>query len=333
MEHIRQRFSKISPRNSFIADRQEDAQESLLGEDIDAFRKSKHDSDISLRLKLSDSNNDLQEPDDPELMNNERPNEDDDIFSQDDPPNRGQTVFEVISTETVKEGRTSFVLYKILLTRSGVVDDTPCVIQRRYSDFEKLHSSLKKHYPTIMKQVSFPKKVFSGNFTPETIATRSRSFEQFLGHLYSIDTIRFCNLFKEFFYAQDLGDAYRYLSEESYFKATSLFLKVMPAQEMIVGEFGMDVGATACALTASYMKLDEKEIALKYGLLALRCLKTSENSSLYVPLLNTCVHLCWVLGRDKQTLETKLFQLVPKETNIPELLDLILEERRTDETS
>lgn len=70
MEHIRQRFSKISPRNSFIADRQEDAQESLLGEDIDAFRKSKHDSDISLRLKLSDSNNDLQEPDDPELMNN-----------------------------------------------------------------------------------------------------------------------------------------------------------------------------------------------------------------------------------------------------------------------
>ena len=63
MEQIKQRFSKNSPRSSFLNDRQEDVQESFLAEDSDAFtgfRKSKNDaddteSDITLRLKLSDS--------------------------------------------------------------------------------------------------------------------------------------------------------------------------------------------------------------------------------------------------------------------------------------
>lgn len=59
MEQIKQRFSRNTPRNSFLTDRQEDAQESLLAEDVDAFRESKHDSDITLRLKLSDSANDF----------------------------------------------------------------------------------------------------------------------------------------------------------------------------------------------------------------------------------------------------------------------------------
>ena len=36
--------------------------------------------------------------------------DDNDIFSEEQPPNRGQTAFEVISTDTVKEGRTSFVV-------------------------------------------------------------------------------------------------------------------------------------------------------------------------------------------------------------------------------
>ena len=215
-----------------------------------------------------------------------------------------------------------------MLTRSGVVDDAPCLIQRRYSDFEKLYVGLKKQYPHIMDQVAFPRKHFRGNFTPETIARRSRSFEQILGHLYLIDTIRFCNLFKEFFYAQDLKDAYGHLSEGSYFKAVSLFLKVIPAQERIMGEYSEDVGATLCSVTVCYRKLDEKELALRYGLSGLKCLKNSKNIALYISLLSSCVHLSWVLGREKQTLETKLFELVPKEKNIPDLFDVILEQKQ-----
>ena len=36
--------------------------------------------------------------------------DDNDIFAEDEPRNKGQTVFEVISTETVREGRTSYVV-------------------------------------------------------------------------------------------------------------------------------------------------------------------------------------------------------------------------------
>ena len=71
MEHLKQRFSKNSPRSSFLNDRPEDSQESFLAEDSDAFtgfRKSKTDADtdsksektdITLRLKLSDSLDDI----------------------------------------------------------------------------------------------------------------------------------------------------------------------------------------------------------------------------------------------------------------------------------
>ena len=179
-----------------------------------------------------------------------------------------------------------------------------------------------------MSQVSFPKKRFTGNFTPETIARRSRSFEQFLGHLYSVDTLRFGSLFKEFFYSQDIDDAYKLLSEGSYFKAVSLFQKIVPAQERIMGEHSSDVGATLCAITVSYLKLDEKDLSLQYGISAIKCLHTSENKSLYISLLNTCIHLCWVLGKDKQSLETRLAELVPRETTISDLLDVIMEQWR-----
>ena len=68
MEQIKQRFSRNSPRNSFLTDRQEDVQESLLAEDVDAFRESKHNS--TLRLKLSDSANDFPEAVQKETMEN-----------------------------------------------------------------------------------------------------------------------------------------------------------------------------------------------------------------------------------------------------------------------
>lgn len=154
-----------------------------------------------------------------------------------------------------------------------------------------------------------------------------------MGHLYLIDTVRFSYLFKEFFYAQDLEDAYKYLLEGSYFKAVSLFLKIIPAQERIMGEYSEDVGATLCSVTVCYLKLDEKDLALKYGLSGLKCLRTCENSALYISLLNTCVYLCWILRKDKQNLETKLSQLVPKESNIPDLLDVIQEQRKTNQAS
>ena len=68
MEQIKQRFSRNSPRNSFLTDRQEDAQESLLAEDLDAFRECKHNS--TLRLKLSESANDFPDEVQKETLEN-----------------------------------------------------------------------------------------------------------------------------------------------------------------------------------------------------------------------------------------------------------------------
>ena len=179
-----------------------------------------------------------------------------------------------------------------------------------------------------MDQVSFPKKHILGNFKPETIARRSRSFEQYLSHLYSLDTLRFCDLFKEFFYGQDLEEAYTLLSEGCYLKAITLFQKLMLAQARIVGDFSKDIGATTCAIMVCYLKLDEKDVALKQGFLALKCLRTDEKSVLFLSLLNSCIHLCWLLGKERDQLEKKLSELVIEEADvIPDLIDAVLKQR------
>jgi PX domain len=81
-------------------------------------------------------------------------------------------------------------VYTILIIRSAAVDNAPAKINRRYSDVSRLHNSLRRTFPTLMRDIRLPPKQLSGNYKPETIARRSRAFEQYLGHVFSIDALR-----------------------------------------------------------------------------------------------------------------------------------------------
>ncbi|XP_045192015.2 sorting nexin-20-like [Mercenaria mercenaria] len=323
MEKIKQRFSKSTALENVLSDRHIDAQEQELADDTDAFTSSSElEVDISLRLKLSESTNSVNQKSNCETEDVETR----EMYVPDldtENPMNGQTVFEIISTDTIKDGHSNFVIYRILLTKSSIVDRNPVVIERRYSDFQQLHLDLSKHFKEHMEAISFPKKRLFGNFTPKTIAKRSRAFEQYLTHLYSIDEIRFSHTFLEFFYLTDLKEAYNCLLDVEYEKAIACFQKVLLIQEKILGFLNLTIGKTLCALVSCCQTVEDNMMGLKYGRQALKCYTNHEDNKYYLPLLQSCVHLSWKTGEDKEKLEEILNQKRRDSKDLPSLLSVV----------
>lgn len=123
------------------------------------------------------------------------------------PAGRRQTdslLFEVTDASVVQDGSSKYVLYTVHVIQSGGSDKTPAIITRRYSDFQRLHATLRRNHGDQMERVCFPRKKLRRNFTAETIAKRSRAFEQYLSHLCSLSALRGALCVRQFFYLSDL---------------------------------------------------------------------------------------------------------------------------------
>ena len=215
-------------------------------------------------------------------------------------------------------------VYRVLLTRSSLVDTDPCIVEKRYSEFEKLHADLKRAFGKMMDDVAFPKKRLIGNFTPKTIGKRSRAFEQYLTHLYSLDEIRFSQTFLHFFFSSNLDTAHEYLLSDNFSEAVSVLQKVLQIQERIIGYNSTHIGNTLCCLAVSCQASEKEDLALAYGLKALKCFKDKEDSKYYLPLLHTCIHLSWKLGKDKKELEERMSKHKRDSRELPSLRSVVV---------
>lgn len=113
-------------------------------------------------------------------------------------------LFEVTDASVVQDSSSKYVLYTIHVIQSGGSDKTPAIITRRYSDFQRLHATLRRNHGDQMERVCFPRKKLRRNFTAETIAKRSRAFEQYLSHLCSLTALTGALCVRQFFFLPDL---------------------------------------------------------------------------------------------------------------------------------
>ncbi|XP_059175754.1 sorting nexin-21-like [Physella acuta] len=230
--------------------------------------------------------------------------------------------FEVISAEVVKEGRSGHVIYSILINpHKETLRTAQTIVRRRYSDFEILHQQLKKKFPSIMANVSFPRKVLTGNFTSETIAKRSTAFEQYLAHLFSYFEIRYCSDFMFFFVQDDFANGVHNFMEKDYVKATSYFEKTLPILERICGDSHPHVFNCLCGLVISYLNMEKYAVAEACAEVALKCSGAVDDETM-ASLMLTTIRLCWTLGKDKQELEKKLQALRAKGVDVNGVKDL-----------
>lgn len=160
-----------------------------------------------------------------------------------------------------------------------------------------------------MENVSFPGKLLLGNFKNETIARRSRAFEQYLTHLFSIHQVRFSPPFTEFFYDEDMRDGFTSMENEHYSDAIAILEKCLPVQEKLQGDWHPDVISTLCRLVICYHAIDKIDMSLKYADSALLCLGNNVSDRHYLPLLTHDIYLHWMLHKDKTHLEAKLVEL------------------------
>ncbi|NXX88750.1 SNX20 protein, partial [Centropus bengalensis] len=215
-------------------------------------------------------------------------------------------LFEIPSTRTVEHHLSKYVMYKIIILQTGSFDSNKSVIERRYSDFEKLHRNLLEEFSEEMEDVTFPRKILTGNFTAEVINERKLAFKDYLRLLYSMKYIRRSKKFIDFLTRPELQEAYGCLRGGQYTKALEILLEVIGLQERLMRGNPVSIVPTLCAIVVCYKDLEDPENAFEFGEKALSHLRRCTNHRYYIPLLETMITLAYELGKDFLSLQEKL---------------------------
>ncbi|XP_047222202.1 sorting nexin-21 [Girardinichthys multiradiatus] len=265
-------------------------------------------------------------------------------------------LFEVTDASVVQDGASKYVLYTIHVIQSGGSDKTPAVITHRYSDFQRLHATLRRNYGDQMERVSFPRKKLRRNFTAETIAKRSRAFEQYLSHLCSLPVLRGALSLRQFFYLRDLQAGQLLIRAGRFQEALGPLLNAKRLQHKLGWASYHDNETqppspasshwffTLVGLSCCFQEVEQLEEAQEHCEHALRMLipsktQTGDNrllpppdkplplqpdadapQSLLQPLLKAVIRLSWQTGRDKQRWEQHLQQLELQQAGLDEHL-------------
>ncbi|XP_057686721.1 sorting nexin-21 [Corythoichthys intestinalis] len=227
--------------------------------------------------------------------------------------------FEVTDASVVQDVSSKYVLYTIHVVQAGNSDKTPAVITRRYSDFQRLHATLRHHYRDQMERVCFPRKKLRRNFTAETIAKRSRAFEQYLTHLCSIPDLWGAPSVRFFFYLPDLQTGQLLVSVGRYQDALGPLLNAKRLQDKLGKPLEpLHWLFTLVALCCCFQEVEQLEEARDQCDQALHLLIPSERTHLdrphplLPPLLRAVVRLSWQTGQDKRRWEELLHTLEEK---------------------
>ncbi|XP_060889213.1 sorting nexin-21 [Labrus mixtus] len=245
-------------------------------------------------------------------------------------------MFEVTDASVVQDAASKYVLYTIHVIQSGGSDKTPAIITRRYSDFQRLHATLRRNHGDQMERVCFPRKKLRSNFTAETIAKRSRAFEQYLSHLCSLCGLRGALCVRQFFYQSDLQTAQLLIRVGRHQEALGPLLNAKRLQQKLGWACYYDSQAqapppapshwffTLVGLSCCFQEVDQLEEARDHCDLALRVLVPADAQTesddkplpltdtphpLLLPLLQAVVRLSWQTGKDKRQWEGLLKQL------------------------
>uniref|UniRef100_A0A4W5KAW3 Sorting nexin family member 21 n=1 Tax=Hucho hucho TaxID=62062 RepID=A0A4W5KAW3_9TELE len=255
-------------------------------------------------------------------------------------------VFEVTDASVVQESSSKYVLYTIHLIQSGMFDEIPAAITRRYTDFKRLHSCLRRRHRDNMERVGFPRKKLRKNFVAETIAKRSRAFEQYLTHLHSLAELRRSPTFLEFFYLGDLQAGQMLMRVGHYQEALGPLLNGLRLQEKLGCEQqgkqqphhqqGTHWLFTLLALVTCFQELEQLGEAQEHCDRALRDLAPSPEAlqqhhfhPLLIPLLQTNVRLSWKISKDKRQWEVLLQEIQDSGADVgnqPSLKEYLIKE-------
>ncbi|KAM5138472.1 sorting nexin-20 isoform 1-T2 [Mantella aurantiaca] len=215
-------------------------------------------------------------------------------------------LFQIQSTRIAEDFLSKFVMYKIVIIKTGSFDGKKVFIERRYSDFERLHRNLLKDFKDEMEDVVFPKKVLMGNLNEDIIRMRMVALRDYLGELYAIKCVRKSCQYVAFFVESELQEGYSCIRGGQYNRAIETLQQVLYLQEKLIEHCPILMVPTLCGLVVCHKDMDQLENAYDVGLKAVELLQKHPRHRYYNPLLDTLISLAYKLGKDFLSLREKL---------------------------
>ncbi|XP_073432281.1 sorting nexin-20 [Dendrobates tinctorius] len=240
-------------------------------------------------------------------------------------------LFRIQSTRIDEDFLSKFVMYQIVIIKTGSFDGKKVFIERRYSDFERFHRNLLKDFKEEMEDVVFPKKLLMGNLTEEMIRKRMMALQDYLGEIYPIRCVRKSQKFITFFIEPELEEGYCCIRGGQYGAAMRIFQQVIYLQEKLVEHCPTLMVPSLCALVICHRDMNESEMAYEVGMKAVELLEKHTTHRYYVPLLDALVSLSFKTGKEYMTLREKLQinEMKVRRTfdyEIPTLKELVVQE-------
>ncbi|XP_062317914.1 sorting nexin-20 [Osmerus eperlanus] len=219
-------------------------------------------------------------------------------------------LFEIPLARTIDQTLTKYVVYQIVVIRSGSYDSQRVSVERRYSDFARFHHQLLQNFNEELEDVKLPRKFLTGNFNPDCILERRLALQDYLGQLYAIRCVRQCRQFLDFFTEPEQIRAYGLLRSGQFQMALELLHVVLDLQEKLAQWYNpVQLVPTQCALAVCHRDLDEQVIAFAMGQRALPAVRRYGIRRYRGPLLAMLVDLGYQLGRPVAQLQEELTQV------------------------
>ncbi|KPI98685.1 Sorting nexin-20 [Papilio xuthus] len=245
--------------------------------------------------------------------------------------------FEIVSSRTVEgeDKEKKFVAYMLQVRQdvsdSMAFDPDPANVERRYTDFLCLYNGLKKDFPALLNNVTFPRKILMGNFDPNLISTRCTAFESLLSLIANESRLRDSPASIAFFQEVELKEAKRLIDEGKFDQALSvlessfkLLNKVYTDRSRVV--LSVLCRIVACAGASGGALAGPVERWAQLALKRYEAVSDSDLLLIYVPLLHTCISIWDTLGKDKSKLIEELNGLRKrgmKVDSVPSLMEAV----------
>ncbi|KAM4618473.1 sorting nexin-20 [Polymixia lowei] len=216
-------------------------------------------------------------------------------------------LFEIPSSRIIEQVFSKYVVYQIVVIRSGSYDCRRVSIERRYSDFANFHQKLLEEFNEELEEIILPRKLLTGNFSADSISERRLALQDYLAKLYAVRCVRYSRVFPEFFTEQEQRRAYSLLRAGQFKLALELLQTILELQEKLAPwQSPVLLVPTLSALAVCHRDLEQPEEAFTAAQKALPPVRRYGLKCYRAPLLELTVDLGYQLGRPVSQLQEEL---------------------------
>ncbi|XP_029379354.1 sorting nexin-20 [Echeneis naucrates] len=216
-------------------------------------------------------------------------------------------MMEIRESKVIQHNLDKHVVYEIVVMRSGSFDSRCVSVQRRYSDFSRLHHRLLAELGEELEDLLLPRKLLTGNFSPEVISERRRALQDYLARLCSTRCVRRSAHFPAFLTQREQRQAHALLRAGQFRAAVDQLQVVLEIQEKLLPWQSPTLTVpTLCALAVCHRDLEQTEQAFATAQRALVPVRRYGLKRYRAPLLDLLLDLGYELGRPVAQIQEEL---------------------------